>query len=153
MRGAGVSRGHRIKLVRGGTTVIVFALVLMGCSHGNTPSTAAKGSATLQKPVALTVTGGGCESDGKGTVGANFGNALAFNIGPGTVGAKALGMSQARFVGPGTYRKVMISGYPAKGKVFAGLGTVIVNDDRQTGTFATDDGTAAGSWNCGAPLK
>jgi|GEM_PF-1140130 hypothetical protein len=130
----------------------VLATFLLGAAGAAVQAQAAgKAGATLQKPVAITVTGGSCESDGRGSVGANFGNALTFNIGPATVGMP--GMNKEPYRGPGTYRKVIISGYPNKKVIFAGLGTVIVNPDRQSGTFATDDGRASGSWNCGAPLR
>lgn len=133
-------------------SVVLAALWLgAGCVPGDAHAAGGKGSAKLDKPIALAVTGGSCESDGKGDVGANFGNALAFNIGPATVGMPD--MSKAPYKGPGTYRKVIISGYPDKKTVFVGLGTVTVNADRQTGTFATDDGQASGSWDCGAPLQ
>ncbi len=132
--------------------MVVAAWLGIGCAYGDAQAISnGKASAKLDKPVALTVATGSCESDGKGSVGANFGNALAFNIGPATVGMPD--MSKAPYKGPGTYRKVIVSGYPDKKTVFAGLGTVVVNADRQTGTFATDDGKASGSWNCGAPLK
>ncbi|TAM60891.1 hypothetical protein EPN52_04000 [bacterium] len=62
-------------------------------------------------------------------------------------------MSMAPYRGPGTYRGAMISGYPDKMHPFSGLGTVVVHADRSTGTFVTDDGTAAGTWNCGVVLK
>jgi hypothetical protein len=101
----------------------------------------------------MTVNSGACESDGEGTIGANFGNALAFNIGPKTGGANILKMSTAPYKGSGTYTKVIISGYPEKGHSFLGLGTVVVNGDRKTGTFLTDDGKASGSWDCGEVLK
>src|SRR5579875_3792075 len=62
-----------------------------GWTLADAPATAGgPGGAKLDKPMALTVSGGSCESDGKGSVGANFGNALAFNIGPRTVGMPAM---------------------------------------------------------------
>ena len=62
-------------------------------------------------------------------------------------------MNTAPYKGPGAYTKVIISGYPGKGLTFFGLGTVVVNADRRTGTFQTDDGKASGSWDCGEVLK
>ncbi len=130
--------------------VLLAAWIGLGCVPGDAQTMpAGKATAKLEKPVVLAVSGGTCEDDGKGSIGANFGNALAFNIGPATVGMPE--MSKAPYTGPGTYRKVIISGYPDKKTVFLGLGTVVVNADRRTGTFATDDGKAAGSWDCGAP--
>lgn len=132
----------------------IAALIAAGCGHGAPGvAAAANASAKLVKPVAMTINSGSCESDGEGTVGANFGNALAFNIGPKTGGASFLKMNTAPYKGPGTYTKVIISGYPQKGQTFFGLGTVVVNVDRRTGTFKTDDGKASGSWDCGEVLK
>jgi hypothetical protein len=132
------------------TLLLSVCVVLCGSASVAAP---AKAGARIDKPVSLTVSGGSCENDGKGNIGASFGDALSFNIGPATAGGSFLGMSMARYRGPGAYHKVLISGYPDKAHAFFGLGTIMVNADRQTGTFVTDDGTASGSWNCGTPLK
>ncbi|HZU91506.1 MAG TPA: hypothetical protein VE993_19805 [Stellaceae bacterium] len=137
-------------ILKGTAFVAVWSAALFAPAAAQTVSVG-KATAKLDKPFALAVTGGSCESDGKGNVGAVFGNALAFNIGPATVGMP--GISKAPYKGPGTYRKVIITGYPDKKVLFAGLGTVVVDADRQKGTFATDDGKASGSWNCGVPLE
>src|SRR5579885_802482 len=82
-----------------GSAMLAAAWLGAGCGHDTAQAAAGgKGSAKLDKPVALAVTGGSCESDGKGDVGANFGNALAFNIGPATVGMPD--MSKAPYKGP-----------------------------------------------------
>jgi hypothetical protein len=104
-----------------------------------------KAGAKLDRPVSLSVSGGYCESSGDGIVGANFDNALAFSIPSGT--------SHAPFTGPGKYQHVLIAGHPQQGVLFGGPGTVVVNPDRRTGTFQTDDGEASGSWDCGTPLQ
>jgi hypothetical protein len=126
-------------------------LMLAGLPAPGHAESEGKAGATLDKPVSLSVSGGYCESDGNGSVGANFGDALAFNIGPRTVGMPS--MNHAPFAGPGTYQHVIITGYPAKGVAFGGLGSVTVNPDRRSGTFRTDDGKASGSWDCGTPLQ
>jgi hypothetical protein len=132
----------------------IAVLIATGCGHAAPGVAAAAGaSAKLVKPVAMSINSGACESDGEGTVGANFGNALAFNIGPKTGGANVLKMNTTPYKGSGTYTKVIISGYPGKGHTFFGLGTVVVKADRRTGTFVTDDGKASGSWDCGEVLK
>jgi hypothetical protein len=133
---------------------LIFA-VCIGVSAGGGTVLAASGGAgaKFDKPVSLTIDGGTCESDGKGSIGANFGSALAFDMGPAVIAPPGLNMSRAPYKGPGTYREVIISGYPAKGVVFLDLGTIVVNADRHSGTFATDDGKAAGSWDCGEPLE
>lgn len=133
---------------------VIAALAASGCGHGASGAlAAASAGAKLDKPVAMTVNSGSCESDGQGTIGASFAVAMAFNIGPKTGGAAFLKMNMAPYKGPGAYPKVIISGYPDKGHTFFGLGTVVVNADRRTGTFVTDDGTASGSWDCGEQLK
>lgn len=134
--------------------VAVAAMLLAGCKHGASGGSATgNASAKMVKPVAMTIDSGSCESDGEGSVGANFASSLAFNIGPKTGGASIMKMNTAPYKGPGTYTEVIVSGYPSKGHAFVGLGTVVVNSDRRTGTFATDDGKASGTWDCGAALK
>jgi hypothetical protein len=137
-------------VLRGTALVAAWCVALFAPAAAQTVSLG-KATAKLDKPFTFLVSGGSCESDGKGNVGAVFGNALAFNIGPATVAMP--GVNKAPYKGPGTYRKVIITGYPDKKILFAGLGTVVVGADRQQGTFATDDGKASGSWNCGAPLE
>lgn len=131
--------------------VTIAALFSIVCATSGVAAT--KAGAKLVKPVAKTIDDGTCESDGQGTIGANFENAVAFNIGPQTGGASVMKMNTAPYKGPGTYTRVIISGYPEKGHSFLGLGTVVVNADRRTGTFATDDGKASGTWDCGEVLK
>jgi hypothetical protein len=145
-----VSRLLQGTTLRGTVLLAAWSAALFAPAAAQTVSLG-KATAKLDKPFTLAVTGGSCESDGKGNVGAVFGNALAFNIGPATVAMP--GVNKAPYKGPGTYRKVIITGYPDKKILFAGLGTVVVGADRQQGTFATDDGKASGSWNCGAPLE
>lgn len=165
-RAAVTRHGGRTAAAIGTIALVVAALGAWSCSEGHaasapaTPARAAanadasRGGATLVKPIALTVSGASCEDDGKGSIGATFGGGtLAFNIGPATVGAAALGMSTAPYKGPGTYTKAIINGYVPKKVGFGGLGTIVVHADRRTGTFATADGTASGTWDCGMVLR
>jgi hypothetical protein len=134
--------------------VLLVAWLAVGCGN-NAPAVPSKATANarIDKPVALIVSGGACESDGKGNVGANFDNALSFNIGPATAEGNFLHMDMRPYKGSGTYGEVLISGYPDKRHGFFGLGTIVVHADKTTGTFSTDDGLASGSWNCGERLK
>lgn len=103
--------------------------------------------------MAVAIGDGYCESDGNGSIGANFLNKLAFNIGPATGGAKMLGMDTKPYKGAGTYSKVVVTGFVDPKHSFGLLGTIVVNPDRRTGTFASEDGKASGTWDCGEVLK
>lgn len=139
--------------------LLLCGACMIGChnnaasSSGAAEASGAVGSAKIEKPVELSVPVGGCESDGEGTIGANFNNKLAFNIGPKTGGADMLGMSKAPYKGAGTYTKAMITGFVDAKNSFGGLGMIVFNADRRTGTFATDDGKASGTFDCGEALK
>jgi hypothetical protein len=120
----------------------------------------AQGAATpianIERPKVLTVSSGHCLKRADGTFGAVFGPdtlpPLAFTIGPGSVMADQMHASKARFTGPGQYKEVIIMLYLGKTATvdaFGGLGTVIVSTDNKSGTFALNDGTASGRWNCG----
>ena len=125
-------------------------------------ASAAQPTATIQKPKVLTVTGGRCQMKADGTLGVNIGpNAalptLAFTIGPGAFMAEQLHANKAKFTGPGKYVNEIIALYLGKTALedsYIGLGTVTVAADNQSGTFALNDGKAAGTFNCGAaPAK
>ncbi len=119
---------------------------------------ASQPSATISKPRAQTVTGGMCRISSDGcTLGVNIGpNAamptVALTIGPKSVMADALHANTARFTGSGTYKNEIIAVYLGKSALedsYIGLGTVTVAGDRKSGTFALNDGKAAGTFDCG----
>jgi hypothetical protein len=117
---------------------------------------AATPTANIERPKVLTVSSGHCLKREDGTFGAVFGPdalpPLAFTIGPGSVMANQMHASKARFTGPGQYKDVIIMLYLGKTATvdtYGGLGTVIVSTDGRSGTFALNDGTASGRWNCG----
>lgn len=125
-------------------------------------ASAAQPTATIQKPKPLTVTGGRCQMKADGTLGVNIGpNAamptLAFTIGPGAFMADQLHANKAKFAGPGKYVNEIIALYLGKTALedsYIGLGTVTVAGDSKSGTFALNDGKAAGTFDCGAaPAK
>src|SRR5690349_20155798 len=71
-------------------------------------ATSAQPTATIQKPKALTVTGGRCQLKADGTLGVNIGpNAsmptLALTIGPGAFMSNEMHANKAKFTGPGKY--------------------------------------------------
>jgi len=119
---------------------------------------AAPPTATIQKPKALTVTGGRCLMKADGTLGVNIGPnasmpALAFTIGPGAAMADAMHANKAKFTGPGTYANEVVALYLGKTALedsYMGLGTVTVAADGKSGTFALNDAKATGTFDCGA---
>ena len=123
------------------------------------PTGATTASARIEKPRARTVTGGTCRVLSNGTFGGVWGPSslpvLAFTIGPGSAMADQMHASKSPFAGPGQYRSVIIAVYLGKSATedaYYGLGTVTVNADRRTGSFALDDGSASGHWDCGRVL-
>jgi hypothetical protein len=121
---------------------------------------AAPPTAAIQKPKAQTVTGGICRitEDGS-TLGVNIGPnaampALAFTVGPRAAMADALHANKAKFAGPGKYINEVMALYLGKTALedsYLGLGTVTIAADGKSGTFALNDGKAAGTFDCGAP--
>jgi hypothetical protein len=116
-------------------------------------------SVNVQKPRAVTATGGMCRIASDGTLGVNVGpNAsrptLALTIGPGSAMADQLHANKAKFAGPGKYADEIIALYLGKTALddaYMGLGTVTIAADGKSGTFAFNDGKASGSFDCGAP--
>src|SRR5215469_11753792 len=121
----------------------------------------AQPTATIQKPKVLTVASGRCLIKADGTLGVNIGpNAamptLALTIGPGAFMADQLHANKAKFTGPGKYVNEIIALYLGKTALedsYIGLGTVTVAADSKSGTFALNDGKAAGTFDCGEPAK
>ena len=116
-------------------------------------------SVTIEKPRSLKATGGTCRIHDDGTLGVNIGpNAalpiLALTIGPGAAMAEVMHANKAKFTGPGKYTNEMIAlylGRTALEDAHIGLGTVTIAADGKSGKFALNDGTASGSFDCGAP--
>jgi|SRR5215472_2547364 len=122
----------------------------------------AQAKVTIQKPRAVTASGGRCALKADGTLGVNIGpNAamptLALTIGPGSFMTDTMHANKAKFAGPGKYENEIVAVYLGKTALedsYIGLGTVTVAADGKSGTFVLNDGKAAGSWDCGAaPAK
>ena len=120
---------------------------------------APKPTATIEKPKSRSVTGGFCRILGNDTFSGNFGPnsslpTLALTIGPRSAMADQLHANKANFNGPGTYKNEIIAVYLGKTALedsYLGLGTVIINADKHSGTFTLNDKSAAGHFDCGAP--
>lgn len=120
---------------------------------------AAAPTATIQKPKAQTVSGGACRLSSDGVLGVNIGPnpalpVVALTVGPSPM-ADMMRANKAKFTGPGKYANEIIAVYlgkTAREDAYAGLGTVVVAADGKSGTFALNDGTASGTFDCGAPL-
>lgn len=116
-------------------------------------------TATIDKPKSRTVTGGFCRILSNDTFSGNFGPSsslptLALTIGPSSAMADAMHANKAKFTGPGTYKNEIIAVYLGKTALedsYMGLGTVIINADKRSGTFTLNDKSAAGHFDCGAP--
>lgn len=133
-------------------------LIIMAMLAAATPAP----TATITKPKARTVTGGICRVKADGTFGGNFGPnpslpTLALTIGPGAAMADTLHANKAKFAGPGRYANEIVAVYLGKTALedsYLGLGTVVIAADGKSGTFALNDNTASGTFDCGAaPAK
>ena len=139
--------------VRGATCIVRAAACLV---LGATAIGAGQPTATIQKPKALTVTGGRCLVAANGVLGVNIGpNAamptVALTVGPGPM-ADAMNANKAKFTGPGKYDNEIVAlylGKTATEDVHIGLGTVTINADGKSGSFALKDGSGVGAFDCG----
>lgn len=157
---------------------ILFATSIVGCSSApggassSTSTTSASptatvpsqahgaAGATITRPFSQTVSGAMCyvgQGNYKSDVAFGFPRrqpttdaTLAFTLGPLTDGSSPGQEHNAPYTGAGTYTNIGIYVQPPSGASFAGYGTVIVNADRQTGSFQMS--SAAGTWNCGSPI-
>ena len=104
--------------------------------------------------------GGMCRLFSDGTLSGIWGPSalptLTFTIGPRSAMADALHGSKARYTGPGKYTNVVLAVYLGKTALedsYMGLSTVTFNSDGHSGTFALNDGSASGHFECGVPPK
>ncbi len=138
-----------------GALALACLVVPRAGAQGTSPATA-----KIVKPKARVVSGGRCLNDQHGTLGGVFGPSalppLAFTIGPRSAMADQMHASKAPYTGPGTYRNVIVMVYLGKTALddtYGGLGTVTVNADNRTGSFVLNDGSAAGTWDCGKSVR
>ena len=115
-------------------------------------------TAAIQRPRALTASGGACRVSADGAIlGVNIGPnpampTLALTVGPSPM-ADAMRANKAKYTGPGTYTNEIVALYLGKTALddsHIGLGTVVVNPDGKSGTFELNDHTGAGTFDCGA---
>jgi hypothetical protein len=132
----------------------IFAITILFAN-----AAALQPTATIDKPKSRTVSGGFCRILSNDTFSGNFGPssslpALALAIGPGSAMADQLHANKAKFTGPGTYKNEIIAVYLGKTALedsHMGLGTVVINSDKHSGTFLLNDKSAAGHFDCGGP--
>jgi len=147
-------------------------ILLMGCNKAQSPSdqsvlggvqsltTAMAGGARIEKPFQQQLSGAECYGAGGGKYAGDvaFGfpsranRILAFTIGPLSDGFSPGQENNKPYSGPGAYANVGITIKPPQGKALVGFGTITVNPDQQSGSFAFNDGSAGGSWDCGHRL-
>jgi len=146
------------RVLAGVATVLALSFV----SRSSVAQTARPhSSVTVEKPKPRTVEGGSCRILSDGTFSATFPPdalpTLGFTIGPKATMAAEMHANLAAFKGPGTYKDEILMVYLGKTAAeesYGGLGTVTINPDGHTGTFATKDGKASGHFDCGAvPAK
>jgi hypothetical protein len=147
-------RTARLTLVIGGALLASIGATQSSAQGGPT------GGATVERPKARSVATAHCLNDHGGTLGGVFGKTelplLAFTIGPKSAMADQMHASKAKFTGPGAYKNVVVMVYLGKTALedtYGGLGTITVNPDWHTGKFTLNNGTAAGSWDCGAAVR
>jgi hypothetical protein len=144
---------------------------LAGCSKQQNPSSdselggtqslamAIGGGARIEKPFQQQLSGAECYS-GAGSSAGNVGfgfpsrsnRVLAFSIGSLRDGLSPGQENNRAYDGAGSYPSVGIALKSPQGKILAGFGTITVNPDLQSGSFAFNDGSASGTWDCGHRL-
>jgi len=102
-------------------------------------------TAVIEKPKPRTVTTGGCRilsnSTFSGTWGPSALPVLALTIGPASTMADQMHANKAKYTGPGRYPNEVIAVYLGKTALedsYAGLGTVTIAADGQSGMFAAE---------------
>lgn len=152
-------RLHERRTTRFTWTIAAALAALLGAAHASAQTTATAG-AKIDRPKARSVATGRCLNTHDGTLGGVFGRSelplLAFTIGPGSAMADQMHANKAKFTGPGAYKNVIVMVYLGKTALddtYGGLGTVTVNSDWRTGSFKLNDGTASGTWDCGATAR
>jgi hypothetical protein len=151
---------------------VISLIFLAGCNKQQNPSsesvlgsvqsatTAMAGGAHIEKPFQQQLSGAECYGGGGGKYAGDvaFGfpgrsnRILAFTIGPLSDSLSPGQENNKPYDGAGAYPNIGIAIKSPQGKSLAGFGTITVNPDLQSGSFAFNDGSAAGTWNCGHRL-
>jgi hypothetical protein len=133
------------------STIAMITILIAGAA-------ASQPTAVIEKPKSRTVTGGFCRILSGDTFSGNWGPSslptLALTIGPGSTMADQMHANKAKFAGPGAYKNEIIAVYLGKTALedsYMGLGTVVINADKHSGTFSLNDHSAAGHFDCGMP--
>jgi hypothetical protein len=146
-------------------TVAAAAASAVATAQASPAGTGGPGGVTFDRPVSGRISGAQCDASTDpnmpGVVGFGFPTrdvttaALAFSIGPipGAAGAAIGADKNPPYTGPGTYSNIGMGGKTPDGRPIAGVGTVVVNSDEQTGTFALSDNSASGTWDCGRKIQ
>lgn len=158
MKGVHDMKGMKdVKNLKG---VLIAAGLMVAVALGAQGTSAPPASLTVEKPSTRTVTGGYCRILSDGSLTAHWGPetlpTLAFTIGPGSAMADQMHANKAKFTGPGKYADEILAIYLGKTALedsYGGLGTIVINADGHSGTFATNDGKASGKFDCGAIPK
>jgi hypothetical protein len=140
-------------------TIQQFFFAMLAATFIVASAAAPQPTATIDKPKSRTVTGGFCRILSNNTFSGNFGPnsampTLALTIGPGSAMADALHANKANFTGPGTYKNEVIAVYLGKTALedsYMGLGTVVINADKHSGTFTLNDKSTSGHFDCVTP--
>jgi hypothetical protein len=134
---------------------VVILLATFAGAHA-----ASEPTVTIEKPKSRTATGGACRIVSNGTLSGVWGPSslptLAFTIGPASAMADMMHANKGKYTGPGKYPNVIIAVYLGKTALedtYAGLGTVTLNADGHTGSFALNNSSSSGHFDCGQPPK
>jgi hypothetical protein len=145
-------------------TVVAAASAAVATAQAAPAGTGGPGGVTFDKPTTGRISGAQCDASTDpsqpGVVGFGFPTrdvtsaALAFSIGPipGAAGAATGASQNPRYNGPGTYSNIGMGGKTPDGRPIAGVGSVVVNADEQTGTWTLNDNSASGTWDCGKKI-
>jgi hypothetical protein len=145
-------------------TVVAAASAGVATAAASPASTGGPGGVTFDRPTTGRISGAQCDAstdpNQPGVVGFGFPTrdvttaALAFSIGPipGAAGAATGASQNPPYTGAGTYSNIGMGGKTPDGRPIAGVGTVVVNADEQTGTWALSDNSASGTWDCGRKI-
>jgi|GEM_PF-2787586 len=147
--------------------VLLGMMALVGCDSAaaissaatsDTPTPLTQVGANIIRPFSQHIKGGICAAGitpaTAGKVSFGFPDLthplLLFALGPNPAVADL--RNNPPYTGPGNYQHIAITGMSGTEQHFAGFATIVVQIDKQGGTFALEDGSVAGAWRCGSAL-